>query len=435
MEASGTDQQALLAGALHDCLGRLGVGDLGPRFDQFDTDHQALAADLADHFLGLGQVFDRRLQLLADLLTVGLQVLGQQVFDVGLGTGHRDRVAAEGRDRISGDAIHDLGAGDHPADGEAVAGALGEGQQIGLEPVGLDAPEILAGAAPTGLHLVGDEQNPVLVEHLLHLAEEAVRRGDEAAHTLDRFGDHRRHITCGGDVEHVAQIVHTRRDELVVGQMAERAAVLVPAVDVGHVHRTQRRRRPGPIAGDRNRRKRATVIRVAHRQDLIRLPVRRGQQQGGVVGFGTRIGEEHLGIGNRRKVGHHLGEFDLLFDQIQRRRVEHLLRLLLDGLDHAGRLVPGHRGQDAAKEVEVLLALGVHHPPTVTFDDRNRVFVIERQPVRQLCPMPCEQVFVLTHQMSPNPQRLPRSKRTDAAAESVLFRRTPQCAFLFDLGP
>ena len=37
--------------------------------------------------------------------------------------------------------------------------------------MGLEAPEVLAGAAPARLHLVGDERDAVLVEHLFNAAK------------------------------------------------------------------------------------------------------------------------------------------------------------------------------------------------------------------------------------------------------------------------
>ena len=65
------------------------------------------------------------------------------------------------------EAVHHLGPADHAAEREPVADALGEGEQVGSHAVRLVAPEVVAGAPPAGLHLVGDEQDAVLVEHLL----------------------------------------------------------------------------------------------------------------------------------------------------------------------------------------------------------------------------------------------------------------------------
>ncbi len=73
----------------------------------------------------------------------------------------------------------------------------------------------------------------MFVEDLLESSEEPIGGRDEPAHPLDRLGDHGGHVTGGGDVEHVPQVVDTGCDELVVGEVAEGAAQLVAPVDVG----------------------------------------------------------------------------------------------------------------------------------------------------------------------------------------------------------
>jgi hypothetical protein len=94
----------------------------------------------------------------------------------------------------------------------------------------------------------------------------------------------------------------------------------------------------------------------------------------------ARVGEEHLGVGDPRQAGDLLGEGDLILDQIQRRGVEHLLGLLLDGLHHRRDLVAGHGGEDPAEEVEVLVAFGVDGPAAIAVDERDRLLVVESDP-------------------------------------------------------
>ena len=128
-------------------------------------------------------------------------------------------------------AVHHLAPRDDARQRQPVADALGEGEHVGRDAVGLVAPEVLAGAAPAGLHLVGDEQDPVLVEHLLHRAEEAVGRDGEPAHALDRLGDQAGHVAGGGRREHVAQVVaRRRRCSRRRSRSPERAAEAVAAV-------------------------------------------------------------------------------------------------------------------------------------------------------------------------------------------------------------
>src|SRR5207342_1077044 len=97
---------------------------------------------------------------------VALQVMVEQVVNGGVGRGGGQRVAAEGGDAVARQAVHQVAAGDDPADGEPVAEPLGERDHVGGDPVRAEAPEMVAGPSPAGLHLVGDEQDAALVEHL-----------------------------------------------------------------------------------------------------------------------------------------------------------------------------------------------------------------------------------------------------------------------------
>ena len=108
--------------------------------------------------------------------------------------------------------VEQVAAGDHAADREAVAQPLGEGHHVRGDAVVLDAPEVLPGPAPAGLHLVGDEQDAVLVEDLLERREQAVRRHREATDALDRLGDQRRDVTPGRGRQHMPQVLDAGLD-------------------------------------------------------------------------------------------------------------------------------------------------------------------------------------------------------------------------------
>src|SRR5262249_22082905 len=148
---------------------------------------------------------------------VALQVVVEHVVEGGVGRGGGQRVAAEGGDAVAGQAVHQVAAGDDPADREAGAEPLGEGDHVGGDPVRAVAPEVVAGPPPGGLHLVGDEQDAALVEHLLVLAEQAVGRHGETAHALDGLGDQARHLAAGAGGEQVPQVGGAGGDVLVVG--------------------------------------------------------------------------------------------------------------------------------------------------------------------------------------------------------------------------
>ena len=72
------------------------------------------------------------------------------------------------------------GAGDGGAEREAVGDPLGQDHDVRLDAEVLDG-EDLAGAPEARLHLVGDEEDAVAVEDLLHPPEVARRRHEDAA--------------------------------------------------------------------------------------------------------------------------------------------------------------------------------------------------------------------------------------------------------------
>jgi hypothetical protein len=168
--------------------------------------------------------------------------VAQQVVEVGERSGGGQGIAAERGDRVGVDRVDEVTPTHNAADGQTVPQTLGEGGQIGHEVMGLETPEVVTGTPPPGLHLIGDEENSVLVEHFLHGPEEPVGRDDEPPDPLDRFGDHAGHVTRGGRLDHLAEIPHARPGELSVAQRPERAAQAVPALHVADGERAQTRR-------------------------------------------------------------------------------------------------------------------------------------------------------------------------------------------------
>ncbi len=77
--------------------------------------------------------------------------------------GLRDRVAdVRAADGAVVGGVEDLGLAEHARKRKAAGDRLRDGDQVGLDVVVLDR-EQPAGAAKAGLHLVGDEADPVLV--------------------------------------------------------------------------------------------------------------------------------------------------------------------------------------------------------------------------------------------------------------------------------
>ncbi len=329
----------------------------------------------------------------ADAAGVALEVVLQQVGEVGEARRHGDLGAAEGRNAVGVQAVHDVGAGYDTADGHAVADALGEGEDVRrtVLRVCLPAPEVVAGTAPAGLHLVGDPQHPVLGEDFAERGVQTVGRGGEPADALDRFGDQR-----GGRpdmAEQVLEVLDTGRDELGVGQGGVGTARAHAAVDVERLERGEGGRGPAAVAGDADRAEGAAVVAVAHRQDLVAAPVGRGEHQRGVVGLGAGRGEEDAGVRDAGQLGDALGEFDHRPVEVERGRVVDPPGLLAHRLGDLGERVRGHRGEDAAEEVEVLVALGVPDVPALSVRDLQRVLVVQGQPVGEYVPVASQQIL------------------------------------------
>ena len=73
------------------------------------------------------------------------------------------------------------------------------------------------------------------------------------------------------------------------------------------------------------------------------------------------------------------GEVEHRRRQVERRRVQGLRRLLLDGRRDRWVVVADHRREHAAEEVEVPRPLDVPHPAALTAFDRDRVCVVGRE--------------------------------------------------------
>ncbi len=72
------------------------------------------------------------------------------------------------------------------------------------------------------------------------------------------------------------------------------------------------------------------VIAPSNGHNLVGLPVLGGEHQGRIVRFRARVCEEDLGVGYAGKIGDLLGQKNLIFDEVKRRRVQHLVGLRLD---------------------------------------------------------------------------------------------------------
>src|SRR5579863_5886094 len=309
--------------------------------------------------------------------------MGQHVVQGGVARGGGDRVAAEGGDAVAADAVEQVGAGHDAADGEAVAQALGERHRVRGDAVRGDAPEVRAGAAPAGLHLVGDQQDTVLVEDLLVRGEQPVGRHGEPAHALYRLGQQAADVgRVDAAGEQGLEVVHAGLDVVGVGQAGVGAKVPVGAVQIMSAERVVARHLPGRDTGHRDGAERASVIAPAHGEHLVGVARGEAGQQRGLVRLGAGVGEEDLRILDAGKLDDLLGQFDLVADEVQRRGVHDPGGdLPFDRVPDLGDVVAEHVGQDAGEEVKVAATLAVGDPAALAADDLDRLVVVDPDPV------------------------------------------------------
>ena len=165
VEAAFADQDALAFGFFEDLERRpAGAGSFVLRsLTSSMRLHQAHAADVADdRMLFLQLVELARASIRRRRRQFVLQVLFFDHLDDGQRGGHRDGVAAEGGEGEAGEFVSHFRRRDRHADRHAVAHSLGRGDDVRLDVPVLDAEPFVAGAAPGGLHFVGDEQAAVL---------------------------------------------------------------------------------------------------------------------------------------------------------------------------------------------------------------------------------------------------------------------------------
>src|ERR687893_544154 len=177
--AGGQEEEALLQGGLDD----LGVALLVRRLalgvgDELHGGHRAEAPDVADEVgVLLLDLAHGAHDLLAQGLTLGDEVFLLEGVEDGQRRGARYGVAAVGGTEAPGvDGVHNLRLPGDAGYGEPPAHALGRDHDIGLDPRVLYG-EHLARPPVTGLDLVHDQDDPVLVAQLPQLPEVEIREG------------------------------------------------------------------------------------------------------------------------------------------------------------------------------------------------------------------------------------------------------------------
>ena len=131
-----------------------------------------------------------------------LEVVPAHDLEGGATLGDGDGVAAVGVEMNPlGEGLGDLVGGDHRGERGTVADTLGHDDDVGLDALGLEAPEGFAGATKTGLNLVGDADTTGGTDVLVNFLKVAVRKDDGPAHALDGFGDEGGNFTRTGKAD------------------------------------------------------------------------------------------------------------------------------------------------------------------------------------------------------------------------------------------
>ena len=320
-------------------------------FVELEADHQAAAA----YVLDLGQF----LQLVQQVGTYTGGIL-DQVFllhDVEHGQGGRagQVVTSEGGAQLAVDGC-EHGADEHAGHGEAVADALGHGDDVGTDALVLVGEE-LAATSVAALYLVEDEHRARLRAGLTEGVHEFVGGQLDAAYTLDAFDDDGADITLGQFGLHGGRVVEWQVDDV--------AAIVDGGDDFGVV---------GHLDGQR----RTAVEGFGKRHHPCASVVEGGQLEGVLVGFGTAVDEEErvvfVAAGLAQSFGHLL--LELVDDGVG---VEAQGGYLVADHLHVVRMgvADGDDGM-AAVEVEVLRTVLVPHVAAFPFDDvdvEQRIYI------------------------------------------------------------
>src|SRR5712691_280324 len=349
--------------------GRHRLGEVGRRLDELEGEHGAEAPHLAD-----GRV--PGCELLEASPDPGAQLLGPLPECVALHLAeHLDRrdarewVAAECPAEPTGrDAVDQLGTAGDSGERKSAAERLARDDQVRFDAVVLDRPH-RAGPADTGLDLVVDEEDPVLLADLLQPLREVFGHLDEATLAL-----HGRQHEAGdrGGVDVLLEQQLEPADRVVRRDTAVRVRRR-RAIDLAR-ERTEALLVRDDLRRHRHRQAGAAVERVIE-DDHSGPPGRSARNLDGVLDrFGAGVHEERLRltVAGPRLV-EQLAHLDV---RLVHPDHEALMQITVDLLADRRRreAVAGVLAAEAAREVDVLAAVDV--PDACAFgtsdDERGR---------------------------------------------------------------
>ncbi len=389
-------------------------------FDQFHGAEHAFAANIA-HF---GVIAQRRLHLGVEVTTHVRGILDQfqfidqlEVRDPGSGPDGVRRIGpavADGAVFIGALLQHFPHLVAHDRAGKRRIGrgqTLGNGDQVRLHPVVVRA-EHRPQTAKAGDDLIRDQQNVVLVQHLLHSGPIAFGRRHDAPGAQNRLPDE------GGDgvgtfaFDQRFQFAHQVRGELCFAHVCVGAAVVIGRVGVHHLCQRQvellvEQLQPSQRARHQTRPMIATPARddlflLGAAKDVVVVP---DQLDVGLIRVRATKAEIDLAHAFGRAVEDHLAERDARLGAVADVGVVigQFMRLLGNRLGDLGPAVAHVHAVETGKSVEHLVAVAVGDMAAFGgFDHTGRAFAarVLRQMgggVKEIFTVPLFEHIVLQH--------------------------------------
>ena len=125
-----------------------------------------------------------------------------------------------------------------------------------------------AGAPEAGLHFIGNANTAGAANVFVNMFEVTIRKNDTAADALNGFGDKGADLTRSGEVEkilHISRVVFSSIDIVAPPQ----SAIGVSHDGMMHAETVRHIKFPRAVRSEAHRRRAATVIRVAQRDDVV----------------------------------------------------------------------------------------------------------------------------------------------------------------------
>jgi len=336
--------------------------------DELHADHQPESAHVGHAVVFRHQSSQPLLEVVPHGGGVGDEPAFEQLDGLQRG-GDGDRVAAEGRGVRARLPVHQVGTSHTRPHRDARGDALRQRDDVRLEAV-VVAREHPPRAPHARLHLVDDEEDPVLVADAAQAVEELARRGDVAALALHGLDDDGRDLVGrrrGLEEAALDPVEAGAADGLGVAGLAREG---VPEdVGVGDVRDVERRAlEAAPLrdlrGGEREGAERAAVEAVEEGDELLPPGRVHRQLERGLDGLGAAVGEVRPG-----GAGHGHDLFELAAEVrhvavvvVGAAHVDEAGGLLLDGADDLRVAVAGGADGDAGVTVEEGVAVDVFDP-------------------------------------------------------------------------